>query len=123
MDPARADDPVETDDAYVVCNERYLNPDQFGSTSDPPVSPEDVVRYLVQNEPLTHVADISRFIDGYISELRQDSFAMVSPHSSQVCHRSYAVQQESLNAVVDTEKEITSFIDGRQSLLNLPTRP
>jgi len=44
-----------------------------------PVSPEAVVKYLVQNEPLTHVAGILRCVDGYTSELKQESLTMVSP--------------------------------------------
>lgn len=43
------------------------------------MSPKDVVEYLVQNEPLTHIAEISRCVDEYTSQLKQDSFTIVSP--------------------------------------------
>lgn len=54
------------------------NTDHIQNSGIIPVSPGDVVEYLVQNEPLNHVAEISMRVDSYASELRQNSCAIVS---------------------------------------------
>lgn len=74
--------PARVDSAGVMFDEQRPWPDQFESSGCLPVSPRDVVKHLVQNEPLTHVAEISRCVDGYTSQLKQDSFTIVSSHPS-----------------------------------------
>jgi hypothetical protein len=53
-------------------------PDHFSCPSAVSVSPGDVVEYLVRNEPLNHVAEMSKCVDVCKSELRQNICAMVS---------------------------------------------
>ena len=71
--------PARTNSGCVTFDEQHLWPDRFEKSGALPVSPIDVVEYLVQNEPLTHVAEISRRVDEYASQLEQDSFAAVNP--------------------------------------------
>lgn len=90
--------------------------DRFESIDPPRVSPGDVVKYLVQNEPLTQVAEISRCVDKYALELEKDSSTVVSPYPPGVCSPLlHASGQESLDAAIDMEIQVMNSVDECQS--------
>lgn len=70
-------DPANDHNRSVILHWPRLGADNSQSVRGSPPSPGEVVEYLVHNEPLKYVAEISAHVDAYTSELKRDSRVMV----------------------------------------------
>lgn len=80
----------------------------------PPIALQEVIRFLVESEPLKNVGEVSRYLETVASERGAHDRAMVSV--SYVCLATLTEidedsQEERLNLCVESEKHISESLE------------